>query len=911
MHVLFANTGVQLLCVPLVPGDRPPAEAVGRGWQYFDVETAPGQVKRLPYAQWQILEGQAAPTRKLFLAVDTTSGPTQDGYVCAPEALDQDVTIPLDPSRLLGPSGRPLGLRTPVRAVIRPVGAGDPKDVHLVVDVGNSRTGALLLETGGPALSNPPLPFTLLNRYHLDAWNDSGEPLRGGPGRWFPSRTSWCTPPYRDPPPVVRVLYRTDQGGLFSKRTVPYESAVTPQVFLDHSMARLGAEAEDITLVMNTGGDLRTGLSSPKRYLWAADSSWLEGADWQMADPYDRLGTGRRAARLQGKLLRYLPEDDRDDLITKDRPGEDDRAEESPVRPRHAPRVLMTAALYELLCQAYTAVNSAEYRLAAGDEARPRLLRSLTLTYPSGMTAEERARLELQARKAARIFHRTLGRQQPHEPHVTLEIDEASAVHITYIWSELQMTGLDPGLWFSLVGRDPEPPSQEAPAAAAPPPEPAEPAPAPAAAAARDRRKFSTPGGSGDRNEVRIACIDIGGGTTDFMIARYVFRRGVSASVEGEILQRDGISVAGDQLVKRLLERVVAPAFVSAVGLDGTTAKLLFGPQVPRNLEFRTERIGWMNRLFVPLAQRYLDNAVTDDPAPISHTDPDVVSDDALGSLEKVLTRLTGETGYYALREPMSLVYDRAVLESIVHEVFHTLLFDYCGRIVRGGGDIVLLAGQPTKLEAVQQLVRLYLPLHPSRIIPMYKHYAGNWYPYQDERGRDPGVIADPKSAVVVGAAIHFLAQYGMLRPVRFSIRDPVRQQAYFWGVVNDASGRFAHLLFEPSNRAPAVEFQVHVRHVLIGRRLGDRDGGQASPVYALKVDPGDRLGKIDVKVKLRRVPPSAGRPEESLELESAVGSVAGLEAVPGENVRLSYQTLSDERYYLDTGGLDNILIDG
>jgi hypothetical protein len=352
---------------------------------------------------------------------------------------------------------------------------------------------------------------------------------------------------------------------------------------------------------------------------------------------------------------------------------------------------------------------------------------------------------------------------------------------------------------------------------------------------------------------------------------------------------------------------VIVPAFVAAVGLDSEMAKLLFGPQVPRNLEFRSERIHWMNRLFVPLAHRYLDNAVSGDVGEISHTDPDIVSYEVLVSLEKVIERLVGETGYYAMREPMALGYDRGVLDRIVHEVFHTLLFDYCGRIVRGGGEIVLLAGQPTKLAAVQQLVRLYLPLSPSRIIPMYKHYAGNWYPYQDELGRDPGVIVDPKSAVVVGAAIHFLAHYGMLPPARFSIKDPVRQQQYYWGVINDANARITHLLFDPANRQNAHEFNVHIRHVLIGRRLGDIDGGPASPVYALKLDVGDRLAPIDVKVRLRRLPPGAGRVEESLELESATGVIAGEEAVAGVNVRLTWQTLTDERYYLDTGALDNI----
>ena len=46
---------------------------------------------------------------------------------------------------------------------------------------------------------------------------------------------------------------------------------------------------------------------------------------------------------------------------------------------------------------------------------------------------------------------------------------------------------------------------------------------------------------------------------------------------------------------------------------------------------------------------------------------------------------------------------------------------------------------------------------------------------------------------------------------------------------------------------------------------------------------------------------------EETLEVESVTGVVAGEDAILGENVLFSWRTLADERYYLDTGGLDNI----
>ena len=115
----------------------------------------------------------------------------------------------------------------------------------------------------------------------------------------------------------------------------------------------------------------------------------------------------------------------------------------------------------------------------------------------------------------------------------------------------------------------------------------------------------------------------------------------------------------------------------------------------------------------------------------------------------------------------------------MVYDVFDELLFDFCRRIVEHEADVVLLAGLPSKLSYIQQLVETYVPLASSRIVPMHNHYAGNWYPYQDQQGRNPGVIVDPKSPVVVGAAIEFLARHGMLPQFKFEMKGrAVREHA-------------------------------------------------------------------------------------------------------------------------------------
>ncbi len=231
------------------------------------------------------------------------------------------------------------------------------------------------------------------------------------------------------------------------------------------------------------------------------------------------------------------------------------------------------------------------------------------------MIQEEQHRFAAQGNKAINIFAATLGKNQRCKPELNLGIDEASACHLTYIWSELRMLGQDPRLWFTTMRQDrgkKKPKLEDMPdvTAARPAtarravPRPGVPRPG---AAVRGKQEAETFGD--EANEIRIACIDIGGGTTDLMIAKYNFESKIDDYVRGQVLHQDGISLGGDQLVKRLLETIIVPAFADSLGLEEEDVQLLFGPEVPRNRELRAQRVNWMNRLFVPLAQAYLENA--------------------------------------------------------------------------------------------------------------------------------------------------------------------------------------------------------------------------------------------------------------------------------------------------------------
>jgi hypothetical protein len=885
MHLLFTNTGVQLVCIPLNAARRYTTAQIGYGWQYCRVQSSASQqsnaaptIRNVSYIQWQIIQG---PISRLFLAIDTSLGDPALGHVCSADALAGDYQVKLE--GLVDITGELLPGIPHVELCFRAAAstAGDARPVDLVVDFGNSRSGALVLETSlDGAESVKMMPFELLDRYRLDGWDERGEQRSHPETQWFSSKTRWCDTPYLAPEPVVRTEFvqQTVRSLFCKKQSVSQRHQhVEPDLFEDLSLARIGHEADDLGQQIHVQGELRLGVSSPKRYLWADDDAWLEGAFWHMADPYDRRRSGAYATKLEGRLLGLL------DVAAHEAQAERPLAmptepEIAPLKPRYPPRTLMAAALYEFLCQAFCFVNSLRYRLRAGDAARAREIRSLTLTYPSGMFQEERACWRTQAEQAIRAFRQTLGKHQLRTPSLDFGIDEASAVHLAYLWSEVQLVGQDPRLWFDLMGRGEN----------------------------HEGTVTDTP----DR-EVRIACIDIGGGTSNIMIASYQCRAGIDDAVAGRVLHRDSVASAGDHLVKRLLERVIVPAFAEALGLEPADVLLLFGPDVPQNRGFRAQRVEWMNRLFVPLAEAYLRCSVDDDvKRAISHTDPAIVDPAVLESLATVCNRTRGP-GYYNLWQDLGLKYDAARFTPVVHEVFDELLFDYCRRIVDHGADVVLLAGQPTKLETLRAIIRRYLPLPESRIIAMHQHYAGSWYPYQDPTGRAPGRIVDPKSAVVVGAAIQLLVSNGLLPQFRFGIEGLEREATYHWGVMTESTAQLRpeRILFRPAKdelRTDSIEFKTGSQRLLIGRTPSDDPRTHAMPVYQLKLTGDQRIGRTEVSVRLRRIRAN-NELEEHLVLDSVTGLVAGEPAVLGQNVHFRWRTLADERFFLDTGALDHL----
>ena len=168
-------------------------------------------------------------------------------------------------------SSRPLQGRAAVELCIRPATAtaGDSKHVHMVIDFGNSRTGALLVELAGEISQTPQmLPFELVTAITSTPGTTTAKWSTCPAARWFSSKTHWCNTPYLSPLPQKQIEYHNVgdddcRGGWFGRGKKPrqnkVEVVVTPPLFDDLSMVRLGREADDVVQVMRAEGDIRTG----------------------------------------------------------------------------------------------------------------------------------------------------------------------------------------------------------------------------------------------------------------------------------------------------------------------------------------------------------------------------------------------------------------------------------------------------------------------------------------------------------------------------------------------------------------------------------------------------------------------------------------------------------------------------
>ncbi len=713
--------------------------------------------------------------------------------------------------------------------------------VSLVLDLGNSRSSALLVESHEGRTSSVPLEI-----------RSSGNPFAVSSDA-FGSRLAFLPDAFDAEEHLVAV----GEG------------------FALPSLVRMGPEALDRAL--ETPHRYTCSLSGPKRYLWDGRPT---DTRWHFAC---RIGGGRSGESyrtIHGRALRHL--DDHGDglVLREDGPS-------TPADPRYAPRAMMLFALVELLQQAYAQISSAPYKRFQGKEGSPRVLRHVALTYPSAMGPEEREIYESLVQNAVVLACYYLRIPNERRPNWNLQakrfdrflvVDEALAAQMVFAYQEIvHRFGGDVDELARVLGRE--------------------------------------------ERTLRVGSIDIGGGTSDVMIADYVDTMpGVGTALTVRTLFSDGVGIAGDDVCRALVEDCVVDQMLAQLATPAARralSLLLAEGDAGHGAQFRTLKAKLVPSFWLPLARCFW--AIAEGAEVADHS-----ADKAYGVHEAL--RAFGQPSL-----PSSVVaeadaflsaqvpgwpglsnflfrFDETAIDRAVLRILREPLRKYADIIAQFGVDILLLAGRTSKLRAVRRVMLEELPVAPARIVAMAGYPVADWYP---SRWRNEGKVLDPKTTVAAGATVLHLALRNQLPGlvIESVAHEPVRP---IFGLYQDAEPhipRSTELFGEKTlsssgaaSRAALSEPFLYVRGMRLGARYVASEEMDGAPLF--EVCPRDAATEEALLAARARVRFRLAEGDR-IEIAEVIANERGGQMFSPGDLVLRLRTSSFDRYWLDTGELE------
>ncbi|TDX33622.1 virulence factor SrfB [Rhodovulum visakhapatnamense] len=600
-----------------------------------------------------------------------------------------------------------------------------PVDVDLVLDVGNSRTCGILIERF-PGESR----VDLVRSFPLEI-RDLSRPELYYSGL-FESRVEFAELKFGD--------------DRFASRSGRRNAFMWP------GFVRVGPEALRL-IQREEGTETMSGLSSPKRYLWDDEA---RQQDWRFHNHFDpnNLPKSVRAAMRQLNEAGDVIEQVRHEVkqrLRHPRKAPTDRA----IRPRFSRSSLFGFMLAEIFSHALVQINDPASRSRRAQSDLPRRLNRIILTLPTATSVQEQAIMRSRAEGALKMVWAMLGMDEALDryktkPAVTVEWDEASCTQLVYLYSEItQKFDGNIDAFLRLKGRDRVRPGEAAPSPS-----------------------------------LRLACIDIGGGTTDLMISTYW-------SEANRVLHpvqtfREGFRVAGDDMLQRVVSGIVLPRLQTSIEAAGgryvgeKLRELFAGDIGGQDQQVVQKRRQFALRALMPLAVAILTHSETAAeydrfdlsvaetlglPRPAPEPDEDGVAPPRTGPAEPLISTEILAYIEQAARDvgapdwrfaDVVLTTSREDVDAIAREAFQKVLGNMAEVIDHLGVDVVLLTGRPSRLPAVRSIVEELLVVPPYRLVSMHTYKTGRWYPFRDPITQR---IGDPKSTVAVGGMLIALSE--------------------------------------------------------------------------------------------------------------------------------------------------------
>jgi len=494
------------------------------------------------------------------------------------------------------------------------------------------------------------------------------------------------------------------------------------------SMTRVGFEAMRLS-TRAVGAEGMTGLSSPKRYLW---DDRPHGQEWR----YNGVGEdGKSEPRVSGPLNALVTEDGRVISQCRDAPT-------VALRPKFSRSSLYTFMLTEILQHALVCINSAETRGRRKYPDVPRVLRRIVLTVPTATPMVEREIMRQRAEAAVMLLWQALGQDRMREsedaevramarpqPRVVINWDEATSTQMVYIYTEITQKVLEKAdVLFGIHGR---------------------------------RRQGD------DLPSLRVAGLDIGGGTTDLMVTTYHLPRDGGRALCPDPTFQEGFRIAGDDILEAVIGRHVLgdiARHMETLGIAEARAILrgTFSGDVGGESEAeRSARRQFVTQVATPVALACLaahERAAEGRRQDTEQRRVDAVLGDRLGAVRLFIAWFEDKMAKIGIPDfrllDVPFLMDSDAVGTTVRIVMEQVLTDLCEVMRNLECDVVLLSGRPSRLPAIREIIVSNTPLSPHRVINMHRYDPGVWYPFP---GRG-GLIEDPKTTVAVGALVCTLA---------------------------------------------------------------------------------------------------------------------------------------------------------
>jgi len=750
-------------------------------------------------------------------------------------------------------------------------------EVDLVLDIGNSRSCGLVLETS-QVEANHSFSFSKASVLKLRNMQQ-------------PSIT------YEDAFEMQCEFIKADFGDI----SIPDWK----NCFEWSSIVRVGQEAVNRAISAGSTG-VNTGMSSPKRYLWDKDkreTSW-----------YYNIGNSNKKPEILGSGS---------SLLSSVSINSDGNISDIPhMQAKYSRKSLMTFALIEIILQASTYINSHEFRNKRGSENLKRLLNRIVLTSPTAMLNTDKKTFRLCANNAVEILQEYYKSDEnsmfsnlvvlPSEKDVITNpedfedldkitkkdwgYDEATCAQLSFIYGEITSKYQNNAkLFFSAEGKKRE----------------------------IDQDKFKEIGSIKDfnfkenDNAVTIASLDIGGGTTDLMICTYRDESSSATTVLTPFPEfYEGFNIAGDDILKRVVERVIIPTIRKKADelncRDSASAiNFLFGDDMGEHTAKDKEyRKLFASQFALPIAMYALNHA-KEKRITTSKKYKEIL--DELGNIGYIKSDIVDHINNYlddCGTDKFNLfdihfVFNIDEINSVISQVVQPMISKLSGIIGQFDCDYLLLAGRPSSLPIIQDIINRYIPVTPDKVIPLGNYRIGKWYPF----AKGSGMISDPKTTIAVGAAIGLMAgSLGRLEGFRLNtlfLKNNVQSTARYVGGLDIQNKTITDIWFEKDDEHE-ITFDGPM---FIGMKQMKIDSWLSTPMY--KITYKDNLtaksivNKLPLKVTLER---SENNPEViwggrgKLTNPKQIIDKNG-DIVSSDSLVIKPQTLiNDDGHWIDTG---------